>query len=416
MNACMRIGSKENRKKNGMYRKRGNMKTSKKLLAFLLAGTMALTACGAPKTAPAAQSSSAKGSSEKESSQEQSSKKDDGKVTIDDNSLYLVTDLGTLDDKSFNQASYEGLTKFADEIGVKPNYVKPAGEGAQMYLQAVEQAVNAGAKIVVTPGYLFQSAIYTAQEEHPDVKFVAVDFEPQPEKGDVKVAQNTTSILFKEDQPGFMAGYAAVKDGYTKLGFMGGVAVPAVVRYGYGFVAGANQAAKEMNTKVEIKYNYTQSFVAKPEINTLATSWYKAGTEVIFSCGGGIFASILKAAQAQGGKVIGVDVNQNPLAEEVITSAMKNLTKSVYEACKSVTDGSFQGGKTQLLGVESDSVQLPDDFSRFKKFTKEDYNALYSALKEDKDGILSSIPAYDEGGDPSIFANKVPQVALTYVK
>lgn len=355
------------------------------------------------------------------------------KKTAKSNDYYLITDEGTIDDKSFNQGSFEGLKQYGEEVGKGANYLKPAGKGSQVYKQAIDQAVKKGAKVVVTPGFLFDQALGEAQKQYPDVKFVAVDFTPifeyeKDDKGNekkdakgnpipvYKATDNTVSITYKEEQSGFLAGYAAVKDGYTKLGFMGGVAVPAVIRYGFGFIAGANKAAEEMGVKVDVKFNYTGSFEAKPEIQTMASSWYKAGTEVIFSCGGGIAASVLKAAQDNGTKMIGVDVDQKDMGEEVITSAMKNLQKSVYDAVKSIAANKFQGGQTLVLGVEEKGVQISDDFSRFKQFTKEDYDKIYDMLVKNTDGITDSIPNDISNSNPTSFQNKMANVKIDFIQ
>lgn len=399
------------------------MNNLKKILSVLLAFVLVLglAACGNGENKDTSESSEA-------SQTESTAGKADTK--FDDNSLYLITDLGEIDDKSFNQGSFEGLKKFAEEIGVKANYIKPAGEGDQIYQQAVEQAIQAGAKVVVTPGFLFETAVGNAQELHPDVHFIAVDFEPakvlegqvdeqgNPKK-ETKVGPNTMSLLFKEQDSGFLAGYLAVKDGYKNLGFMGGVAVPAVVRFGFGYIAGANYAAKELGTNVKIKYTYTNSFVEKPEIQTQAASWYKAGTDCIFACGGKITFSILKAAQAPGNEkvaVIGVDSDQSQEGEQIITSAMKNLVPSVYQAAKDIYEGKFKGGSTQVYGIQEDGVKLPIENSRFKNLGEAEYNEIYKALKENKDGIYDTLPKDFSNFDPTSIAANYTNVSVEYLK
>ncbi|AMC92929.1 hypothetical protein AOC36_02685 [Erysipelothrix larvae] len=346
----------------------------KKLLGKLvvLFAVFALTACGSSGTP---------------------SDGEDGKW--DNNSLYLITDVGTIDDKSFNQGSFEGMEKFADEIGVKANYIKPADETEQAYLSAISDAVNAGAKVVVTPGYMFETAIYQAQELYPEVNFILVDGEPRSGDGEpASYKDNTVGILFAEEQSGFLAGYAAVKDGLTSLGFMGGYAVPAVVRFGYGYVAGADAAARELGIQITVRYTYLNSFGADPAHQTQAAAWYNDGVEVIFAAAGGAGNSVMAAAGSAGdGKwVIGVDVDQMSESTSVLTSAMKNLQLSVYTQVKSVYEDKFEGGKTHLLTIEEDMVQISDDFSRFTTFTEDDYKEIVEALKADKDGIRTSIP------------------------
>lgn len=405
----------------------------KKLVTFLstlFVLALVLTACGGKNTNSEESLTSVEDSSATTSEETSQAT---GEVKYDDNSLYLITDLGTIDDKSFNQGSFEGLKQFAEEIGVKANYLRPQDQGDQVYLQAIEQAIQKGAKIVVTPGFLFETAVGIAQKEHPDVQFIAVDFEPKRvvegktnEDGspvtETYFEKNTASILFREQESGFLAGYAAVKDGYTKLGFAGGLAVPAVVRYGFGFIAGADYAAKEMNTKVEMMYNYTGSFTAKPEIQTLAATWYKNGTEIIFSCGGGIASSVLKAAQDNNGKMIGVDVDQKDMGEQVITSAMKNLQSAVYQTCKTIVSGEFKGGEVTRLSAAENGVQISDDFSRFKQFKEDEYKAIFEKIQKDEDGIAKNMPEIDpslsftEMGDPTLIMKPYTNITLNYVK
>ncbi|MCL2486378.1 MAG: BMP family ABC transporter substrate-binding protein, partial [Oscillospiraceae bacterium] len=149
--------------------------------------------------------------------------------------LALVTDLGTIDDKSFNQGSWEGLVKYAEENEISHKYYQPTEQSDDAYLTAIELAVTGGAKVIVTPGYLFETPIYIAQDRYPEVNFILIDGVPHDaDYADFKTGDNAVGILYAEDQAGFLAGYAAVKDGYRKLGFVGGMAVPAVIRFGYG--------------------------------------------------------------------------------------------------------------------------------------------------------------------------------------
>lgn len=317
---------------------------------------------------------------------------DDGELGA--NSLYLITDVGTIDDRSFNQGSWEGLVQYGQEIGVEAKYLQPAEKSTQAYLAEITTAVEAGAKIVVTPGYLFEEAVYQAQTLYPDVKFILVDGEPRSGDGAAaSYTDNTVGILYHEEQAGFLAGYAAVKEGFTQLGFMGGMQVPAVVRFGYGYVAGADYAARELGIDIDIRYTYLNSFLADPQWDTQASAWYNDGVEVIFAAAGGAGNSVMAAANKTTGKwVIGVDVDQKDEATSVLTSAMKNLKSSVYEAAKSVGDDAFDGGKTLTLSINEDMVQLSDDFSRFTTFTQDDYDAIVAKLKADEDGIRTSIP------------------------
>jgi len=298
--------------------------------------------------------------------------------------LALITDAGTVDDKAFNQGAWEGLKAYADEFSIFCNYYQPVDDGISFYLDAVALAVEGGAKIIVTPGFLFEESVYIAQEQYPEVHFILLDGTPHDENDEnTRIAPNTVSVSYAEEQSGFLAGYAAVKDGYRRLGFMGGVGVPQVVRFGYGFVQGADCAAVELGLNagdVTLKYNYTNVFWATPEVQTMAGSWYNGGVEVIFACGGAMGSSVVAAAQAADAKVIGVDIDQSGESDVIITSAMKELSISVYDCIKAYYDGNFPGGQNITFRAENNGVGLPMDTSRFNLFTQDEYDAVYARL------------------------------------
>ncbi len=323
--------------------------------------------------------------------------------------LALITDVGTIDDKSFNQGAWEGLVQYAEENKITHKYYQPSEKTTDAYLSSIDLAVKAGAKVVVTPGYLFEPAVFKAQDTYPDVKFILLDGTPQDGTyTEFKLNENVYSVFYAEEQAGFLAGYGAVKEGYTKLGFMGGMAVPAVVRFGYGFVQGAEYAAEEMGiTDLQLKYNYTGDFKATPEVQSKAASWYQGGTEVIFACGGAVGNSVMAAAEASNGKVIGVDVDQSPESATVITSAMKMLGKSVYDAIAAYYAEEFPGGVSAVLGADVAGVGLPMDTSKFEKFTKEDYDAIFAKLVAGEITIVK-----DKDGDKEVALKDVPVKAV----
>ncbi len=300
--------------------------------------------------------------------------------STDGNELALVIDVGTIDDKSFNQGSWEGVKKYGDEKGISYKYYKSAEATTDSFKQTIDLAIEGGAKVVVCPGFLFEEPIFDMQEQYPDVKFILIDGEPHDADYNYNTTANTMPVLYQEDQAGFLAGYAAVKEGYTNLGFMGGMALPAVIRYGYGYLAGAEYAAQEIGADITVTYTYTGSFEATPEAQSMATGWYQSGTEVIFACGGAVGNSVMSAAEAANGKVIGVDVDQSSESSTVITSAMKMLSNSVYDAITAAYDGSFPGGKTTVFNAENDGVGLPMDTSAFTIFTKDDYDTVFAKL------------------------------------
>ncbi|HHU90588.1 MAG TPA: BMP family ABC transporter substrate-binding protein [Clostridiaceae bacterium] len=300
--------------------------------------------------------------------------------------IALITEFDILDAKSFNHGAWEGLTKYAEEHKKTYQSYRPDEGSNTAYLEAIGLAVKNGAKIVVAPSSLFEVTIYEAQIKHPEVYFILLDGEPHTE--DYKTyytEKNVQPILYAEEEAGFMAGYAAVKDGFTKLGFQGGMAVPEVIRYGHGFPQGAEVAAKEMGLaegSVSMMYNYSGDFAASPESQERAASWYKAGTEIIFACGGAVGNSVIAAAEETDGKfVIGADVDQYAESETVISSAIKMLANSVYQALAAYYDNKWEGETTWVLNAANDGVGLAMENARWRKFNNNDYNALVEAVK-----------------------------------
>lgn len=300
--------------------------------------------------------------------------------------IAMITDKGTIDDKSFNQGTWEGVKAFAEANKKTYQYYKPTEVSDAAYLSSIDLAIKGGAKMVVCPGFLFESAVYEAQTKYPDVKFILIDGEPHtPDYATYKTESNVLCFLFAEDQVGFYAGYAAVKDGFVKLGFQGGQAVPAVVRYGVGFVQGAEAAATELGLadgSVSLMYNYSGDFAATPENQARAAGWYQSGTEIIFAAGGSVGNSVMSAAEASTGKfVIGVDVDQNGESATVIASAMKMLGNAVQDGLKAYSDGTFQGGKTVHEDSTNNGVGMTTDTSKWRTFTTADYQKVFDAVK-----------------------------------
>ena len=300
----------------------------------------------------------------------------------------FVTDVGQLKDKSFNQGTYDGVKLYAANNNLSYKYYQPAN-GSEATdddrFAAMKAAVDNGAKVVVCAGYLQEAALRTAAKQFTDVSFVFIDGYPVGEEANVKdspALKNIAGVAFKEEQCGYLAGYAVVKEGYTKLGFSGGGGGnnPACCRYGYGFVQGADAAAKELGVKVDMNYSwqYGASFSASPELQTMVSGWYEAGTEVVFACGGSMFASVAAAAGAADGKVVGVDVDQSPESDTVITSAMKGLADSVQWALGKFYSNEFAsiGGVGTSLGANENAVGLPTATWSLTKWTVDEYNTM----------------------------------------
>jgi len=325
--------------------------------------------------------------------------------------LALVTDLGTIDDKSFNQGSWEGLVQYAKEKGISHKYYQPAEQSNDAYLTAIDLAVRGGAKVVVTPGFLFETPVFVAQDRYPNVNFILVDGVPHSaDYSEFKTGKNAVGVNYAEDQAGFLAGYAAVKDGARKLGFVGGMAVPAVVRFGYGFIQGAEYAAKELGLAsgaITINYHYTGAFAATPEAQTLAASWYNSGMDVIFACGGAVGNSVMAAAEQAGKKVIGVDVDQSGESPTVITSAMKGLQVSVYDCIADFYNGKFPGGQTLVFAADNKGVGLPMRSSKFQSFSQADYDGIFSKLAS---GSIPRMDNLDSNGSPKVVPVTISRV------
>ena len=309
---------------------------------------------------------------------------DDGLV------IALVTDYGDIDDESFNQGAWEGVVAFAEARDMAHDFFRPAERGSTAAnLDAIDQAIAAGAQILVTPGFLFEEALFQAQDLHPDVHFILLDAVPTTVIDDERVSHvgdNVAAILYAEEQSGFLAGYAAVMDGYRDLGFIGGMAVPAVVRFGSGFVQGAEYAAAQLGLgvgEVSVRYNYLGSFAPGPEVVTQAASWYADGIEVIFAAAGGAGGSVFAAADdTPDGRAIGVDVDQGHHSDRIITSAMKDLGSSVYQTLEAFFEDRWEGGQVTMFNAANQGVGLPSDFSRFNSFSQSDYDAIFAQLAD----------------------------------
>ena len=390
------------------------MKKSKKLLALLLCLAMVfgLAACGnsnkpADSQTPAPGTNTETPAPETETPGETEADPDaiedsmtsaDGKYQV-----AFVTDVGQLKDKSFNQGTFDGVKLYAAANGLSYKYYQPAN-GSEATdddrYDAMKAAVEGGADVVVCAGYLQEAALRKAAIEYPDTPFVFIDGYPIQEQAteydaagnalpnDSPVLTNVAGVAFQEQQAGYLAGYAAVKDGFTKLGFSGGGGGtnPACCRFGYGYVQGANAAALEKGVTVDMNYSwqYGSNFSASTDLQTMINGWYVNGTEIVFACGGSMFQSIVAAASANDGYVIGVDVDQSGESEYVVTSAMKGLADAVQWAVAKVYDGTFDtiGGQQTSLGVADNAVQLPTgaDSWRFETFTVEEYEALYQQM------------------------------------
>lgn len=330
-----------------------------------------------------------------------------------DMKVAMVTDYGDITDQSFNQSTYEASKEWCEANDVDFKYFKPADNNTDARVTSVEQAINEGYNVIVLPGYAFAGTIVRVQNEYPDVKFVALDvaagdilsealgeaYDWVPENHDITqyLSSNVFCAVYQEELSGFMAGVYAVEQGYRHLGFLGGMAVPAVIRFGYGFVQGANYAAEALDAEVTIEYAYGNQFFGDDQITAYTDNWYQnLGVEVVFACGGGIYTSAAESAKkVANGKVIGVDVDQKATIDGAygegmtITSAMKGLQPTVKLLLGAIADGKWDDYKGKILNLglvsgtdpEANYVQLPMDSTQWDdEFTKDDYKALVKKL------------------------------------
>ncbi len=382
----------------------------KKILALLLVLAMALSlaACGGEEKAPAAEAPAAEAAAEYK--------------------VAMVTDYGDITDQSFNQTTWEAVQAFGKDNNQEVKYYKPTTNDTAGRVASVELAIAEGYNVIVLPGYAFGGTIAEISGDYPEVKFIALDvakgdlleggvalkgesYDYNPdnwELTDYVYMDNVYCAVYQEELSGYMAGYAAVKLGYTKLGFLGGMAVPAVQRFGHGYVQGVDAAAKELGIEAEVKYVYGGQFFGDADITAVMDTWYADGTEVVFACGGGIWNSAAEAAKKVGGKVIGVDTDQSPVIDAAfgagmtVTSAMKGLFPTTVDTLTDVVvNGNWAAyaGKISTLGLvsadpEANYVQIPMATTQFADgFTKDDYTALVKALFDGTITVSSDISA-----------------------
>ena len=339
----------------------------------------------------------------------------------------MVTDYGDITDQSFNQTTWEACLKFGETTGTEVKYYKPTSNDTAGRVASVELAIAEGHNVIVMPGYAFGGTIAEVSANYPDVKFIALDvaagdlletavalkgesYDYNPDNwnlNDYVYMDNVYCAIYQEELSGYMAGYAAVKLGYTKLGFLGGMAVPAVMRFGYGYVQGVDAAAKELGITVDMKYAYGNQFFGDADITAVMDTWYAGGTEIVFACGGGIYTSAAEAAKKVGGKLIGVDTDQQPIIDGqygegmTVTSAMKGLAPTTIDTLTAVVkDGKWAdyAGKIDTLGLVSEDpaanyVQLSTTTQFGDAFSEADYKAMVKGMFDGSIKVSNDISA-----------------------
>lgn len=341
----------------------------------------------------------------------------------------MVTDSGDITDQSFNQMTYEACKAWGKENDIEFNYYKPQSDSDEARTASVDQAVADGANVIVLSGYVFAPTVIDESDLYPEVKFLALDvsagdicekgigegYDYNPDHYNVTDYYNEDNVYcctYQEELSGFMAGYAAVMLGYRHLGFLGGMSVPAVNRYGYGYVQGADAAAKELGITDEVQVEYVcgGQFYGDADITAYMDTWYGSkGVEVVFACGGGIYTSAAEAAVKTGGKVIGVDLDQSVTINEykdglTVTSAMKGLQVTIDNVLDAILNDEWDEyvGRIENLGMESPDpaenyVQLPEETTQWDDtFTKEDYQKLVERMYNGEYEVSSDSTIFPE--------------------
>jgi basic membrane protein A len=332
--------------------------------------------------------------------------------------IAMITDYGDITDQSFNQTTWEAVQAYAQENGKTYAYYKPAGDSTAERVAKIEQAIAQGAKVIVMPGFAFAGAIYECQDLYPEVKFIALDvaqsdvegcfyvdpYAPEPELIDPNnkphISANVVCVVFQEEEAGYLAGYAAVKNGERNLGFLGGMAVPAVIRYGYGYVQGVADAAEELGVEVNLWYVYGGQFFGDATIKVAMDQWVAEGCETIFACGGGIFTSAVEAMEGKENcHLIGVDTDQSKSLPDVnvLTSAMKGLTDATVTCLDEFYGDWTVGGQVITYGLktntEKEYVGLPRDTWSMENFTIAQYNEVLAKIRSGEITIDANVGA-----------------------
>ncbi|MFV0519561.1 MAG: BMP family protein [Lachnospirales bacterium] len=365
----------------------------KKLLSIGIIATLAITAtaCSSNETpADTATSTETEGSTDSTSD----SQSTDEAADVELYKVGMTTDSGTIDDKSFNQGTWEGIKRYEEEFGtIESRYVQPAGEAEQDYLDAYANLVDLGYKTIFSPGYKFETAVYKAQELYPDVNFVILDGYPHSGDYAADIASNTESIFFAEQESGFYAGVASAMSTNTgKVGFIGGSEIPAVQKFGWGYVAGIAYANENFGTDVSVsEYIYQGTFTDIAAGKSLAGQFYDNGCDIIFAAAGGVGVGVIDEGKTRRSNsedvwVVGVDVDQyesGKMADGssvILTSAMKDLNAASYNALDEILNGTFKGSEMITLDTSNGGVGLPEENPNLSEEALAKYEEVYASV------------------------------------
>lgn len=319
--------------------------------------------------------------------------------------IALITDVIELEEDFHTAAVWQGIANCGDANGIEYARYRPEQATVDAICTQFDAAVADGAKVIVCKGTLFAGALAKMQEKYPEVKFIAIDIS---EASIGNLAENTHCVLFRQEQAGYLAGYAAVKDGFTKLGFMGEFETENYSNYGYGFVQGANDAALENDTHIELTFGYASDYNSPEEALAALDEWYASGLEIaMVSANDTFMKSAAELAVKNFCYIAGTNIDQSYLGSNFdynpfMTSGMKGITEAVDATLEMVLAGNWKshlGGQTLRFGLQSGNyLYLPESEGLwlFENFTLEEYNILKNSLSSGNITINNAMPKTDE--------------------
>ena len=270
-------------------------------------------------------------------------------------SVTMVTSDGGINDQSFNQSSWEGLQKFAEETGSEVRYIE--SKQPSDYLTNLDRATDSYPDLIWGIGYTFADPILTIAKANPDMSFAIVDnaYDDTP--------FNVTGVVFRAEESSFMAGYIAGMSTKTdKVGYVGGMKSAINDQFQYGYDAGVAYAAKERGVKIEVMNQLVESYTDAAKAKAIANKMFSQGADIVFHSAGGAGQGVIESAKDNGKYAIGVDRDQSYLApDNVLTSALKNVDTAVELVCQEKMDGQDIGGQTLSFGLSDDAVGIPTE-------------------------------------------------------
>lgn len=322
-----------------------------------------------------------------------------------DYEIALVTDSGMIMDGGYSQVAWTTISDFGSREGISHKYYKAAEASETAYMEAISNAVDKGAKVIIADGYSFEDVVYNAQKEYPDVNFILIDAEPvDGESGETRTGDNTAVVSFASEQAGYLAGYSAVKDGNRQLGFMGDSKTPSQMDYCYGFMQGADDAAAEDGVSVNVRYHYGTDDEDRTALVDMAAGWYESGVQVVFACGSEVEQPVIEAAElSDGRKVIAAETDKSQMSDTVMTSAVKDISGVLENLLERYNDDEFPGGTVEYYDAENEGIWLEMENARFARFTDEQYETVLGRLV---DGSVT-VSKYNSGDIASLGLTRV---------